>query len=297
MGCAETRSTITVSRGEAYVLHKQEELKIQDITCEHAINVIKKYSKNGSLTSASFLRALIELGLLKPSRTQAEQKEELKLTEEIDLEQLRGVVYWRKFYSCLSDYTDESGETFNTLNVLICFILLASATVEEKIKLLYETLDWQCKGYVHKKMVRLFIKNFCVVAGEILPYFAEDVYNITIKLKSLKAQWVWVVSKMPDDFTEKVMRERPAIKKEEFISTFSSENYSFLFNATRLRQKMLELYAKDYEKEKSSPKKPRLSVYVGEQSPDDVVIIKDEKHAEVDNIDPPIVPTSSENKT
>ena len=297
MGCAQPRSSITVSRGEAYVLHKQEELKIQDIVCENAINVIKKYSKNGSITSNSFLRALVELGLLKPSRAQTEES---KQTKEIDLEQLRGLVYWRKFYSCLSDYTDESGETFNTLNVLICFILLASATLEEKVKLLYDTLDWQCKGYVHKKMVRLFMKNFCVVAGEILPYFAEDVYNITIKLKSLKAQWVWVVGKMPDDFTEKVMRERPAIKKEEFISTFSSENYSFLFNATRLRQKMLELYSKDYEKEKSSPMKPRLSVYADEQSPGDVIIIKDEKHAEVDaidNIDPPVAPTSSENKT
>jgi len=264
MGCSGPRDSIETTREEAYVLYKQMSLGLHRVSSKNAISVVKKYSKNGSLTVVTFARALNELGLLKLGDNKVD-KEKLKLNKN-----------WVKFYSCLSDYRDETGETFNTLNVIMSFVLLTKSNKEEKIAALYENLDWQCKGYINRKMIRLFIKNFCVVAAQILPYFAEDVLDSKMNLKHLRDLWIWVTDKMPEELTTKIMRERLGISKEDFASTFSEDRFRFLFNAVLLRRHMTKDYEKQFEdQKKATPRKTRLSIYSPEEK-DDKVAIEDE---------------------
>ena len=284
MGCSETRQLVRATRAEAYVAHKQVDLKIHTVPCEKAITILKKYSKNGSLTITTFARSLSELGLIS-----------LK-DNKVDKDRLKSSKSWTKFYGCLTDYRDNTGETFNTLNVIMCFILLSNGTEQEKVALLYENLDWQCKGYVHKKMVRLFIKNFCVVSGEILPYFAEDILDESIKLREMKEMWAWAVERMPDSLTTKIIRERVSLNKEEFVKTFLDGKYKYLLNTVLLRRKMVETYAEEYEKAKKlTSVKPRLSVYYEQDPPAAAVVMMGQKLEEEKNAEQGLIEAADYN--
>jgi len=157
------------------------------------------------------------------------------------------------------------------------FILLGPGTQQEKVLFLYENLDWQCRGYVHKSMIRLFLKNFCVVAAEVVPYYAQDTYLSTVDLKDMVLLWNYGIGRAPDHLTRKTIRDWPRLNKSEFISTFDTEKYKFLFNATLLRRWLVKSYEDEYrEFMKTSPKKQRMSVYANDEinSPEVKVIKK-----------------------
>ncbi len=326
MGCAEDRqkpaagasqASVQMSIEEAYVAYKQVSLKLHLLPCDKAIAAVKMHSRNGSLTTNTFARILISLGLIKlaepkseaageppkiqpasvecstappedskvvkladPAKPGEEKKEETvvapvkeasaaptqvqsQLSPQIiiDKERLKQDKRWAKFYGCLSDYRDETGNTFNTLNIVMSLILLANGTHEEKVRRLYENLDWECKGKVDRSMVRVFVKNFCVVSGQVLPYFAEDIYDNPVNLKSTESLLAFAVAKMPDKLTEKVMRGRQDLSKEDFVAVFASTKYKYLFDSVMLRRRMVEKYKAKFErKQRALPKSPRLSI-------------------------------------
>ena len=256
MGCTSTQR-ILATQEEAYVLYMQEKLGIHKIAVPFAIETLKKYSNSGTLSTNAFALALHDMGLLKLKDGKVD-KEDLRTNRK----------EWTKFYGCLSDYRDDSGETFNTLNVVMTFILLSSGTEQEKVKALYENLDWQCRGYIPKNMIRLFIKNFCVVSGEILPYYAEDTYLSTVNLKEMRTLFGYGIERAPDYLTKRIVRDWPRLNKEEFISTLEEESYRFLFNAVLLRRWLVKTYKEEFEKQsKLSPKRLRLSVFRSEGDP------------------------------
>eukprot|EP00826_Nyctotherus_ovalis_P029463 TRINITY_DN2328_c0_g1_i4.p1 TRINITY_DN2328_c0_g1~~TRINITY_DN2328_c0_g1_i4.p1 ORF type:complete len:247 (+),score=40.80 TRINITY_DN2328_c0_g1_i4:157-897(+) len=157
---------------------------------------------------------------------------------------------WCKFFGCLSDYRDDSGNTFNTLNIIMAFVLLGTMSDKEKIDLLYENLDWQCRGYVQRSMIKLFIENFCVVGGEMVPYYAEDTYNSMPGLKDFRELWCWAVKQAPEHILKKVASDWPRLNKQEFVLTLSSEKYRFLFNAVLLRRWLIKKYKEEFVKHK-----------------------------------------------
>ncbi len=255
MGCSGAKR-IKISEEETYVMYREETIGIQNVPLSKAIQTLKKYSKEGSLSTVTFATALAELGLIKFK------------DGKVDVEELRtNKKIWTKFFGCLSDYRDRSGDTFNTLNVVMAFILLSAGTVKEKVAVLYENLDWQCRSYVPRNMIRLFIKNFCVVAGEISPYYAEDTCSSTTKLPAFRALWVYAIEKEPEALTKKVTWSFPRLNKKEFMDTFTKEDYEFLFNSITLRRHLIKTYREEYEQlRRTSPKKPRLSVYKADEN-------------------------------
>lgn len=226
----------------------------------------KVFSK-WSLTTTAFARALVELGLLNLQTISEDQK--------IDKTKLLDNRNWSRFYRSLSDYRFESGETFNTLNVLMCFILTTNNPQKEKVEALYDILDWQCKGLVNRKIIRLFIKNFCVVAGELLPYYAGDPPDHPIAFDRLKNLWRWVIEVMPSEITTKIMRERVCITKSDFVSLLKEDEYDFLFNAILLRNYMRVTYEARYKEIKETKRQPRLSVAPSDEESTPIIHIED----------------------
>jgi len=240
MGCNGSNRVITTQE-EAYVLFMQEKLGIHKVSVPLAIQTLKKYSKEGMLTTNTFAYALNELGLLP-----------LKDNKVDDLVTSKRI--WFKFFGCLSDCRDDTGDTFNTLNIIMTFILLGSISDKEKIDLLYENLDWQCRGYVQRSMIKLFIENFCVVAGEIVPYYAEDMYTLMPGLKEFRELWSWAIKQTPDYILKKLASDWPRLNKEEFTTTLYSDKYKFLFNAVLLRKWLIKRYKDDFVRHKEKAK-------------------------------------------